>query len=65
MSTVLVSASPKAPAFDPAMVEPVVELSLLVPTDWARRLHDQARQRHVSVGRLLRDLIGQGLDQKA
>lgn len=64
MSTALVSPSIKTSLFDPVPVEPVVEMSLLLPSDWAKRLHDQARKEHVTVGHLLRDLIGEALAQK-
>ncbi len=65
MSTAVFSTSPKAPTFDPAQVEPVVEMSLLLPNDWAQRLHDRARQQQITVGCLLRDLIGQALTTSA
>lgn len=65
MSTALATSETKTSSYDHRQVDSVVEMSLLLPGDWAQRLHDQARREHVTVGHLLRDLIGHALAQKA
>lgn len=47
---------------NPGHVE-VVEISLLLPSQWARDLIDLARQRRQSVGELIRAMIGHALHE--
>jgi hypothetical protein len=43
----------------------VVEVSLLLPSQWANDLIDLARERHQSVGQVIRSMIGQALHEGA
>jgi hypothetical protein len=43
----------------------VVEVSLLLPSQWASDLIDLARERHQSVGQIIRAMIGHALHQGA
>jgi len=43
----------------------VVEVSLLLPSEWANDLMDLARERRQSVGQIIRSMIGQALDESA
>jgi hypothetical protein len=69
MSTVAMNPN-AAPAFDfhaslSGNSEPaeVVEISLLLPADWAVALVDLAQKRQQSVGELLRICIGRALNE--
>jgi hypothetical protein len=43
----------------------VVEVSLLLPSQWANDLIDLARERHQSVGQIIRSMIGHALHEGA
>jgi hypothetical protein len=69
MSTVAMNPS-AAPAFDfnaslsgNSVPTEVVEISLLLPADWAVALVDLAKKRQQSVGELLRMYIGRALKE--
>jgi hypothetical protein len=69
MSTVAMNPS-AAPAFDlsaslsgNSVAAEVVEIGLLLPTDWAIALVELAKKRQQSVGELLRVYIGRALHE--
>ncbi len=41
----------------------VVEINLLLPEEWASNLIELSRQRHQSVGQIIRSMIGQALHE--
>jgi hypothetical protein len=43
----------------------VVEVTLLLPSRWASDLMDLARERHQSVGQIIRSMIGHALHEGA
>jgi hypothetical protein len=43
----------------------VVEISLLLPSEWANELIELSRERRQSVGQIIRSMIGQALHEGA
>jgi hypothetical protein len=52
-----------APIFGNPGDDEVVEVSLLLPSQWASDLFDLARQRDQSVGQIIRSMIGHALHE--
>jgi hypothetical protein len=48
-----------------ACADDVVEISLLLPSEWANELIELSRERRQSVGQILRSMIGQALHEGA
>ncbi len=48
-----------------ARPDDVVEISLLLPSEWAHELIELSRERSQSVGQILRSMIGQALHEGA
>ncbi len=46
-------------------LDDIVELSLLIPSQWANDLMELSQQRGQSVGQLLRSMIGRALENEA
>jgi hypothetical protein len=48
-----------------ACLDDVVEISLLLPSEWANELIELSRERGQSVGQILRSMIGQALHESS
>jgi hypothetical protein len=59
------SPGPAATFYGNSTPEDVVELGLLVPTEWAVALVELSKKRQESVGQLLRGVIGRALTENS